>query len=434
MLSVDLFLHMLDIKFIRENPKLIKKTAQAKGIDLDLKRLLKLDEKRRELQQEIEEIKSEKKDFNKQIAQVGEEDKKQILKALKRQSKKEKKLEAKYKKIYEEFIDLMLQVPQMMDQRVPVGEDESANVEIDKWGEKPEFAFTPKDHVELGKKLGIIDIERGVKIAGSRSYFLVGDGARLEQALLRFAIDKMTKKDYKLMAVPAIVNQFTMIGTGYFPGAEEQTYQLEKDDKYLIGTAEVSVTSYHADEILNEEELPKKYIGISPCYRREAGTYGKDTKGIYRVHQFNKVEQMILCKSDPELSKKMHEELMDNAKEVLQALKLPYREVILSSGDIGLGKFYSTDLETWMPSRKKYGETHTCSTFHEFQARRLNIKFRDMDGKTHYCHTLNNTVIATPRILIPILEIYQNPDGSVEIPDVLRPYMNGQERIENPKS
>ncbi len=421
---------MLDIKFIRENPKLIKKTAQQKGIDLDLKRLLKLDEKRREFQQEIEQIKSNKKEFNKQIAQVSEEEKKQVLKTLKKQSKKEKKLEAKYKRIYDEFTDLMLHVPQIMDDRIPEGKDDSENIEIDSWGDIPEFAFDIKDHVELGKKLGIIDIERGVKIGGTRSYFLVGDGARLEQAILQFALNKMVKKGYKLLSVPTIVNKDSLVGTGYFPGAEDQTYYIEKDDKYLVGTSEVSVTSYHADEVLNQEALPKKYIGISGCYRREAGTYGKDTHGLYRVHQFNKVEQVVVCKNDPEISKQMHEELMQNAKEVLQDLKLPYRVVVLCSGDMGLGKYYANDIETWMPSRKSYGETHSCTTFYDFQARRLNLRFRDMDGKVHYCHTLNNTVIATPRILIPLLEIYQNPDGSVEIPEVLRPYMGGQERIE----
>jgi len=424
---------MLDIKFIRENPKLIKKTAQQKGLDLDLKRLLKLDEKRREFQQEIDEIKSNKKEFNKQIAQVSEEEKKQVLKTLKKQTKKEKKLDAKYKRIYDEFTDLMLHVPQIMDDRVPEGKDDSENIEIDSWGDIPEFAFDIKDHVELGKKLGIIDIERGVKIAGTRSYFLVGDGARLEQAILQFALNKMVKKGYKLLSVPTIVNQDSLVGTGYFPGAEDQTYYIEKDDKYLVGTSEVSVTSYHADEVLNQEALPKKYIGISSCFRREAGTYGKDTHGLYRVHQFNKVEQVIVCKNDPEISKQMHEELMQNAKEVLQDLKLPYRVVVLCTGDMGLSKYYANDIETWMPSRKSYGETHSCTTFHDFQARRLNLRFRDMDGKVHYCHTLNNTVIATPRILIPLLEIYQNPDGSVEIPEVLRPYMGGQERIENPK-
>ncbi|MFZ5365591.1 MAG: serine--tRNA ligase [Patescibacteria group bacterium] len=425
---------MLDIKFIRENPKLIKKTAQQKHIEIDLRRLLKLDEARRELQQEIEQINAEKKEFSKRIGQVSEDEKKQILKALKKQSKKEKKLDAKYKRVYREFIDQMLHVPQVMDSRIPEGKDDSENVEIDKWGEIPQFAFTPKDHVQLGKNLGIIDIERGVKLAGSRSYFLVGDGARLEQALFQFAIDHLTKKGYKLLSVPVMVNRFALIGTGYFPGAEEQTYSIEKDDKYLVGTSEVSVTSYHSDEILDEEALPQKYIGISPCFRREAGTYGKDTQGLYRVHQFNKVEQVIICKNDPELSKQMHEELMQNAREILQALKLPYREVVLCTGDMGLGKHFANDIETWMPSRNNYGETHSCTTFLDFQARRLNLRFRDMDGQVHFCHTLNNTVVASPRILIPLLEIYQNPDGSVEIPDVLRPYMNGQERIENPKS
>ncbi|HUT21905.1 MAG TPA: serine--tRNA ligase [Candidatus Bipolaricaulota bacterium] len=421
---------MLDIKFIRENPKLIQKTAQLKGIDLDLKRLLKLDEKRRELQQEIEKIKAEKKEFSKKMSGISEAEKKKVLKSLKKQSKKEKKLELKHKEIYEEFEHLMLFVPAVMDPRIPEGKDDSENVEIESWGEIPQFAFNIKDHLELGEKLGIIDSVRGVKIAGSRSYFLVGDGARLEQALLQFAMSKLINKGYTLMSAPVLLNQAALVGTGYFPGAEEQTYFMEKDDKYLAGTSEVAVTSYHADEILNEETLPKKFIGVSSCFRREAGTYGKDTRGLYRVHQFNKVEQVIVCKNDSKESERMHEELMQNAKEILQELRLPYRVVVLCTGDMGMCKVYANDIETWMPSRKGYGETHSCTTFHDFQSRRLNMRYRDMDGKVHYCHTLNNTAIATPRILIPLLEIYQNQDGSVEIPEVLRPYMDGQKRIE----
>jgi len=271
-----------------------------------------------------------------------------------------------------------------------------------------------------------LDIPRGVKLAGTRSYFLKGDGALLEMATLKYTLDKLVSKGFTPFLVPHLVTDFAMTGTSYFPGGEEQAYRVEKDNVNLIGTSEVSVTAYHSGEILKEEELPKKYTGYSPCYRREAGTYGKDTHGLYRIHQFQKVEQVILCKNDPEESKKMHEMLLKNAEEVLQDLKLPYRVVAVCTGDMGQGQYYKNDIETWMPSRDSYGETHSCSTFHEFQSRRLNMRYKDKDGKIHFCHTLNNTCIASPRILIPILEIYQQKDGTVKIPEVLRPYMGGK--------
>ncbi|NDC38679.1 MAG: serine--tRNA ligase, partial [Proteobacteria bacterium] len=280
--------------------------------------------------------------------------------------------------------------------------------------------FAIKDHVELGKALGLLDFERGVKIAGSRSYFLKGDGARLQHAVMSLALDLMHRKGYLLMDPPHIVRYAAMMGTSYFPGGEEQAYHLDDRDPeyYLIGTSEVPVTSYHEGELLSEDELPKRYAGYSPCYRREAGTYGKDTHGLYRVHQFHKVEQVVVCKNDPAESAKFHAELLQNSEEVLQVLNLPYRVVDVCTGDMGQGQVYKNDIESWMPSRNGYGETHSCST-----------RYKDKQGKNHYCHTLNNTLVASPRVLIPLLEIYQQSDGSIAIPEVLRPYMGGQERI-----
>jgi seryl-tRNA synthetase len=297
----------------------------------------------------------------------------------------------------------------------------------------------PKDHVALGEALDIIDIPRGVKVSGARSYYLKGDGARLQQAVMRYTMDHLTKKGWELFTPPLMASWECLMGTGFFPGAEEQTYAVgaeqerekpfQGDNNYLIGTSEVTVCSYHKDEVLKEEDLPKRYAGYSACFRREAGTYGKDTHGLYRVHQFEKVEQVVLCKADQEEGLKLFEEIRTNAEEVLQALELPYRIVDVCTGDMGKGKVFMQDIETWMPSRESYGETHSCSYLGSFQARRLNIKYETSDGKKEFCHTLNNTCIASPRILIPILEIYQNKDGTITIPKVLREYMGGQERI-----
>ena len=313
---------------------------------------------------------------------------------------------------------------------MPVGADESENVELRREGELPQFDFEMKDHVQLGAALDIVDIPRGVKLAGSRNFILKGAGAMLHQAILRLAIDRMIAKGYTLMTVPVLVNESVMCGTGYFPVGRDQAYLVERDQMSLVGTAEVPLTAYHSDEVLDEADLPRKYVALSTCFRREAGAAGKDTYGLYRIHYFDKVEQVVLCRNDEQASIAHHADILANAEDVLRALELPYRVVNVCTGDLGQGQVQKFDIETWMPSRQSYGETHSASRFYEFQARRLNMRYRDADGAVRFCHTLNNTVIASPRILIPMLEIHQNADGSVTIPAALRPYMGGMAKIE----
>lgn len=422
---------MIDIKLIREDPQRYHVAAQNKRMDVDIEKLLELDAQGRRHQQRLQELATEKNRAGKSIAQLQGQAKQDAVAGMTALKQEQKQLETQQDHLKTALKQLLLRVPQPADPDVPVGPDESANIQIKRWGEVPGFDFEPKDHVQLGADLGLIDIDRGVKLAGSRSYFLTGAGAMLEWAVLRFAFDYMVhQRGYIPMIVPVIVRDKAMEGTGYYPGGEEQAYRAERDEMSLVGTAEVPLTAYHHDEILEQSSLPRKYVALSPCFRREAGTYGKDTAGLYRIHQFQKVEQFILCQNDIEQSKQFHLEILENSEAVLQAIKLPYRVVDVCTGDLGQGQVQKFDIETWMPSRGSYGETHSASRFYQFQARRLEIRYRDDNNKTQFCHTLNNTVIASPRILIPILELNQNKDGSITVPDVLRPYMNGMERIE----
>lgn len=431
---------MIDLQDLRARPDAYQKASDQKNIKVNVAHFLGLDEKRRALTQVVDEMRAQKNSVSKQVPSLKGDEKAKVIADMKVLSEELKAREAELEEIEKEWMNLQLRLPGIPLDRVPTGKDDSENVEVRTWGEVPTFDFEPKDHVALGELLDIIDIPRGVAIAGSRSYFLKGDGARLELAVLQFTIDSLVKKGFTLFIPPVMANWEAMMGTSYFPGGEEMAYavgvrkerngEIEPDDLYLIGTSEVSVASYHQGETLKLADLPKRYAGLSNCFRREAGTYGKDTHGLYRIHQFQKVEQVILCENSPEVSQKLHEEILGNAEYVLQALKLPYRVVDVCTGDMGQGQIYKNDIETWMPSRGKYGETHSCSTFYEFQSRRLNIKYEDVDGSKKFVHTLNNTCIASPRILIPILEIYQNKDGSVTVPEVLRPYMGGQETIE----
>lgn len=422
---------MIDLESIRENPQAYKDACQKKGSKFDIDGFLALDAQVRTLKQSVEGLRSQQNAFNKELPKLSGDARQVKLAEMKSLATKAKEEEARFKELEEQWTKQQFLIPNIPLARVPAGKSDAENVQIRSWGEIPNFSFAIKDHAELGKELDIIDFERGVKIAGSRSYFLKGDGARLQHAVMNFAMDFMHRKGYVLMDPPHIVRYGAMMGTSYFPGGEEQAYHLDERDPeyYLIGTAEVSVTSYHEGELLQERDLPKRYAGYSPCYRREAGTYGKDTHGLYRVHQFHKVEQVIVCKNDPGESAKFHAELLGNAEEILQALNLPYRVVDVCTGDMGQGQVYKNDIEVWMPSRKSYGETHSCSTFHDFQARRLNLRYKDSSGKNSYCHTLNNTLVASPRLLIPLLELNQQSDGSVRIPEALRSYMGGQEQI-----
>jgi len=426
---------MIDIKQIRENPDKFKKAAKDKHFKVDIDKLLELDKVLKKLKKALQDIATYKNQIGKEIPTLSGKEKQAKLKQLAERKKNEVDWKEDLKKNQPEFDELMLQVAQPADDDVPIGKDDTENVEIRKEGEIRQFDFEPKDHVQLGLALGIIDIERGVKLAGTRNYFLKGDGALLHWAILRFAMDCMVEEGYEPLSVPVLMKDEAMIGTGFFPGAEEQTYRMEKDQLNLAGTAEVPLTAYHYGEILNADELPKKYVALSSCFRREAGAAGKDTYGLYRIHQFDKIEQVVICKNSAEVSNKFHNEILANAEAVMQALELPYRVVNVCTGDLGRGQAKKFDIETWMPSRNNYCETHSASKLYDFQARRMNLRYKPSPGSrvtghgTRFCHTLNNTVIASPRILIPILELYQNPDGSITIPKVLQPYMNGKEKI-----
>ena len=430
---------MIDLTDLRNRPDEYQKSAKDKGIKVSVKDFLKIDESRKKLVPEVEDMRAKKNEASKKIPMMKGDEREKVVSEMKELNETLKKKEEELKNIEENWKSMQLLMPTIPHKKMPIGKDDSENVEYNKWGDLPEFDFEPKDHVTLGEKLDILDIPRGVKVAGARSYFLKGDGMRLELALLNYTLDHLVRKGFTPFTPPLMASWECLMGTGFFPGAEEQTYavgaqekrgsDIKSDDVYLIGTSEVSVCSYHKDEVLKLSELPKRYAGLSNCFRREAGTYGKDTKGLYRIHQFQKVEQVILCEADEEQAMLLHEEIRINAEEVLQALKLPYRVINVCTGDAGQGKVFMQDIETWMPSRNSYGETHSCSYLGDYQARRLNIKYEDSSGEKKFVHTLNNTCLASPRILIPVLEMYQNSDCTVRIPEILQSYMGGQEVI-----
>jgi len=424
---------MIDIKRIRAKPDKFIRAAKVKRIDVDIDELLRLDGALLKHRQELQDIRTEQNKAGKQIAALTGEQKQAAIARMSDLKGRAKQLNDAVAELEPKFDELMLLVPEPPAEDVPVGDDESANVELRREGEIPKFDFEPKDHIQLGEALGIIDVARGVKLAGSRNFVLKGAGAMLHQAILRLGMDMMLARGYQPLTVPVLVNDSVMVGTGYFPTGRDEAYLCERDGMSLVGTAEVPITGLHADEILDAGELPRKYAAISTCFRREAGAAGKDTYGLYRIHYFDKVEQVIIGPCDEAKSVELHHEILANAEAVMKALELPYRVVNCCTGDLGIGNVQRFDIEAWMPSRGGYGETHSASRYYEFQARRLNIRYRDADGKVRFCHTLNNTVIASPRILIPILELCQNADGTVTIPAALRPYMGGLERIEAAK-
>ncbi|HVR75763.1 MAG TPA: serine--tRNA ligase [Planctomycetota bacterium] len=422
---------MLDPRVIRENPERVKAGARKKRIAADavVDRFLELDESRRKLAFERDELKARQNRGGKDMARLEGAEREKLRAEMGDVSLRVKACEPQLREIEAEQSDLALKIPNTPDADVPEGETDKDNVEVRRWGEPRRFDFQAKDHIALGTALDLVDFPRAAKIAGTRTYILKNEGALLELGVLQFTLQMLVEKGFVPMIVPTLVKREALVGTAYFPGGEDQAYQCEKDALYLIGTSEVPVTAFHSDEILAEAELPKLYAGISTCYRREAGAAGKDTKGLYRIHQFNKVEQVVICRADEAESREFHDFILKNAEGVLQALGLPYRVVNVCGGDLGAPQVQKFDIETWMPSRGGYGETHSASRFHDFQARRLNLRYRDVKGDTRFCHTLNNTAIASPRILIAILENFQEADGSVRVPEVLRPYLGGKAEI-----
>ena len=424
---------MLDLKFIVNHPDAVKAGAAKKHIPCDVDEILRLDAERRELVGKVDEARSRSKAAGKQIASASPEERPALVEAQSREKAELKAMEARQKEVVEALDALLLLVPNVPADAVPEGATDEDNVEIKRWGEPRSFDFEPRSHSELGEAHGWIDVVRGARLAGSRNYVLLGDMSLLEHAVMRFAFDSMVAKGFQALSVPTLVRSETMVGTGYFPGGEDQAYRCdERDDLCLVGTAEVPVTALYQDEILDGADLPLKFVAQSSCYRREAGTYGKDTKGLYRVHQFQKVEQVIVDVADEAGSLEHHQAILGNSEAILQALELPYRVVNVCGGDLGQPQVQKFDIETWMPSRESYGETHSASRFHDFQARRLGLRYRDAEGKVRHCHTLNNTVAASTRMLIALVENHQNADGTVTVPEPLRPYLGGREVLGAP--
>ncbi|XOB42286.1 MAG: serine--tRNA ligase [Candidatus Nealsonbacteria bacterium] len=413
---------MLDIKFIRQNPDKVKEGCRKKQVKVDIDKLLEVDKKRVELLRALEDMRAKKNKASKDI--VGTKDKKEkeeIILKMRELDRNNDKLDENLKKLEKEFNDLMLQVPMPTASDVPEGKTDKDNVEIRHWGKLPKFSFPVQDHITLMEKLDLVDLKRGAKIGGFRQYVIKNKAVLLEQALLRWSLDFLVKKGFTLFRPTTMVKEFAMIGTGMFPRGREDTYKVD-DDLYLVGTTEVPLMAYHADETLDEKDLPKKYVGISSAFRKEVGSYGKDVKGIFRIHEFLQTEQVIICKNDEQESIKWHEELIKNSEELMQQLKLPYRVVNCCGGDLSDGQVKRYDIEAWIPSQERYKETHSDSYLFDFQTRRLNIRYRAKDNKIKFAHSLNNTGIAVPRILIPIIENYQQKDGSVSIPKVLQKY------------
>ncbi|MFQ5787180.1 MAG: serine--tRNA ligase [Thermodesulfobacteriota bacterium] len=424
---------MLDPKLVEDNLDFVKKKISERGIEIDLDNLIRIDEERRKVIRLVEELEHQRNLGSKKVGKLkrqgNDEEAEKLQAGLRDISDKIKELNTKRTQAEEEFKLNLLNIPNIQDETVPIGQDESKNVEVKRWGDPREFIFKFKDHVEIGKSLDILDLERAAKIAGSRFALYKGQGAKLERALINFMIDVHTNEHgYTEVLPPFMANRDSFIGTGNLPKFEHELFRVEETDMYLVPTAEVPVTNIHREEILSEKDLPKKYVAYTPCFRKEAGSYGKDVHGIMRQHQFNKVELVKFV--TPENSYEELETLTNDAARILELLKIPYRVIVLCTGDMGFSSAKTYDLEVWVPSENRYREISSCSNFEDFQARRANIRYRKKNsGKPKYVHTLNGSGLAIGRTVIAILENYQNPDGTVTIPKVLVTYMGGEERI-----
>jgi seryl-tRNA synthetase len=428
---------MLEIKYIRENAKAIQKAAQEKNIKIDIDELLKIDDQRRKLQAEIDNLRAKRN----KLAQAGKGGKpttEQIEQGREIKFKISEK-EKRFRKIEDSYLELMVKVPTIHSPDTPVGKDDSENIEVLRWQEPTKLDFTPKDYMTLARDLDLIDFDRGVKVSGYRGYYLKNEAVLLVMGMMMHAIEKLIAKGFTPIIPPTIVREFVLFGSGYFAGRDynpesDEIYQLatrdkdaqgsiDKEKKFLVGTAEPSLLAYYANEVLDEKDLPIKFCGFSQCYRSEIGSYGKDTKGIYRVHEFMKVEQVTICRANLEESDKYHQEMVSISEELHQELGLPYRKLFICSGDLAAGKYKMFDLEAWIPSRNAYGETGSASNFVDWQARRLNVRYKDKQGNIKPVYMLNNTALANVRPLIAILENYQQKDGSIKVPRVLQKYV-----------
>jgi len=416
---------MLDRREIRENPDAVRDAVRKKGIDLDVDELLDLDRDVRKLQHDLDQTQAKRKSSATGPVVPNEA----VREELRRLNTQAKSLREQLAETTEKLTGLLLLVPMIPWEGAPVGPDESANVVIRSVGTPPEFGFKPLDHVELLEKRGWADFTRARKVAGERAYALTADLVLLERAVHSYALDLLAGQDFELASVPSLVREQALIGTGMFPAHREETYAIPADDLYLAGTAEVALVGFHSEEILDHKRLPIRYAGISPCFRREAGSAGRDVRGLLRVHQFEKVEQFVICAADVAESDRWHAELLGTAEQLLQGLGLAYQVMEVSTGDMGAGKYRMNDINTWMPSLGAYRETHSCSSLLDWQARRANVRYRDTDGTIRFAYTLNNTAVATPRILAAIVENLQTSEAQVRVPEVLRPYLGGRELL-----
>lgn len=416
---------MLDIKFIRENKDLIAEAARKKRLDFKVDELLKIDDERIKIVGLVDNLRREQNEASAGISQASGDAKAKLIEKMSRVKTDLQKNEEGLKEVMKRWQQQMLLIPNIPDMSVPEGDDDSGNQEVKVWGDRRKFDFIPKSQVELMTNLKLVDFERGAKVAGFRGYFLKNEAAELSMALWQYAMQVAIADGYTPIIPPIIDRPEMFMGTGYLPQGEEDLYKTQDGD-YLAGTAEVPTMGYYFDEVIPREHLPVKFVAFSPCYRREAGSHGKDTRGLIRLHEFYKVEQVIICEADHEQSVRYHEEILANAEKIMQGLEIPYHVVVNCTGDLGQGQVKKYDIEAWVPSENKYRETHSISYFHDFQTRRSNIKYKDAEGKMRLTHSLNGTALASPRILVPLIENYQQADGSILIPKVLQPFMGGR--------
>ena len=420
---------MLDIDFITQNPDIVRRAIEQKNSRLDLDELLTAHADMKTTLQHVESLRAERNRLSKATGGARPDERQQLIVQSRALGDQLKELEPRLTEKEASVRALLLRVPNIPSEEEPVGAGEEDNVEYYTRGEIPAFDFQPRDHVELVEMNDWADLGRSGKIAGPRTYFLKGALVQLEMGIWRMAMDLLEARGFTVIECPSLVKEEALIGTGHFPSAKEDVYYLPSDDLYLGGTSEVSLNFLHADEILADADMPRTYAGFSLCFRREAGAAGRDVRGLFRVHQFFKVEQYVMCRADKDESRRWFEQLLDNAETIVQALELPYHVIRTCTGDMGTGKVRMWDIECWIPSQQRYRETHSVSELYDWQARRANLRYRDTEGKIRHAYTLNNTAVATPRLMIPLLEVHQQADGSVRVPEKLRPYVGGREFI-----